>query len=196
MELDKKKAKKLGAMGGMILATTVVFLSVFHLLLGNPLLLASFSSSVFAIIAIREIRYPPTHVVVGSHLIAAFVGFALSFVTVASYPSVLQSFFFPINGAFAVAVASVLMIRFKVQHAPAAATALSFSYNLSGASSLTTFMIVLVMIGAIGLVKWVWISLARIVKALEDEVVLVEKRVEGGVESLEDEIMHHKKKNK
>jgi len=152
---------------------------------------------VFVIIAVREIHYPPTKVVVGSHLFAAFTGFALSFITVSYYPTFLQSFFFPLNGALAVAIVTVLMVMFKVQHAPAASTALSFSYNLSGASSFMTFLTVLLMIGAIGLVKWTWVSLSKLVEELQDEVELVERRVVKGVKNevdfVEKELLGRKK---
>lgn len=180
MKKLSKKTVHLVKIGAMVLLTTIIFLSIFHLIFDNPLLLASFSSSVFVIIAVKEIKYPPFKVLVGSHLIAACVGFAISFIPLAFYPTTFQKIVFPLNGALAVAAAAVLMIFLKVPHAPAASTALSFSYNLTGAASFQTFGIVLLMILALGTIKWVWIY-----------VINFFTTIEGGIENWKKSFIKH-----
>jgi len=183
MKLQGKHVLKVSGMGIMVLITTMFFLSIFYKLLDNPLILASFASSVFVIIAKHRTYESHPIVIVSSHLIAACIGFALSFITVSLYPAILQPHFFPINGAFAVGLTAIMMILFRVSHAPAAATALSFSYNMAGTGSWLTLGIVLLMILALGLVKGTWHLITKFLVEIEQELF-----------ELEHKVLKHKKK--
>jgi len=157
----------------MIFFTIGIFIALFSKLLDNPLIFASFASSVFILIARPNTYDAHPRVVVGSHLIAAFVGFGITFLPIGDIP------FFafqvsPIKAGLAVGLAGCLMIILNVKHAPAASTALSFAFQFTGLSSFSLFLRALLMILALGLIKGAWHLADHLFGEVEEEVEDVE----------------------
>jgi CBS-domain-containing membrane protein len=138
----------------LIFNTILIVMFLFSPLLDNPVVFASFAASVFILFIHPHSEMASPKNLVGGHMIAAFLGFGLA--------SVAPAHLLPISGAFAVGLASLLMVLLKLEHAPAAATALSFSYNFSGISSYESFLVVLVMIASLAVIKILWLFGVRL----------------------------------
>ena len=138
-----------------------MFVLVYTQLLKSPLLFASFASSIFAIIGHPKSHAAQTKVVLASQIMAALTGYGLTFVF---------GEFSIIGAAISVAIISFLMIFFKVMHPPAAGTALAFIYNIRHLSSMSNFLIALLMILCLGIIKTVWHIVNHFMKEAGDEV--------------------------
>ncbi|MFH1424593.1 MAG: HPP family protein [archaeon] len=158
----------------LIFATIGIFVALFSQVLASPLIFLSFASSIFAIFALPNTHTSETKVVLGSQLLAAFVGYGLTFI----FPE-----FSPLVAALSVGIASFFMIVLNMRHAPAAGTALAFSYNLGGLGSAELFLTSLVMVFALGVVSGLWHLIRK---------VWVD--IEHGLDELEDLLGIHKKK--
>jgi len=161
------KRVKIGAQKAVFMFISIsAFMLLFSNFLENPVLLASFAASLFIIFGHPKADISCPRVIIGSHLIAAVVGYSLTFVPVGDLG---MSPVLVIAGT-AVGVSTFLMIVLDVRHPPAAATALSFSYHLGGGlDSWMTFLVALAMIVALGVVRGIWNFLGDILEEIEDD---------------------------
>ena|GEM_PF-1888747 len=154
--------------------TVLILLVFFGQLLENPFIFASLAASLFIIYFHPKADMAQPKNVLGGHMIAALTGYLVTFVIPAQYIA--------LGAACAVGVSALLMFTFRLEHAPAAATALSFSYNLSGMSSYQNFVIILLMIVVLGLIKFIWLGGVRLWRSFETEGLQeAEKALEKGL---------------
>ncbi|MFH1786298.1 MAG: HPP family protein [archaeon] len=124
-----------------IYGTTVKGLSVFCTIafivyilrgvLNQPILLASISSTVFAIYFMPKAKSSRLRCVFGGHLTAAIVGFIIVY----GFEGMMLPFMSELEemvilGAASVTIAAILMAYFDVEHPPAAGTALTFAFSI------------------------------------------------------------------
>lgn len=185
MEIDLTHLKTNSRRSLFIFVTIVVFMFAFHQLLDNPLIFASFAASVFAMIGMPREKMARPRIVVASHLVAAFTGYGLTFM----FPDL--SFW---GAGLAVTITAALMLLFKVQHPPAASTALSFTYNLSGFTSGMNFLIVLGMILCLGIVRAAWHAGVWLFGKFAQEVGEAERVIEKDVKKIEKGLEKKEKK--
>ena len=158
----KKRTKQALYRAFVIFLFSSIFIWLLELFVGNPLLFAPFASSMFVIFMHPYSKIGSMKNVVFGHGLSGIVGFSLTFIL----PQ--ESF---ISGGIAIALAAFLMVIFKVEHASAAATSLSFFFSLGGGTGrLLNFGFVLVMIIFLGLVKTIWRSLEHIGEEVVDEI--------------------------
>ena len=128
----------------LTLGTISLFVFLYEQILGSPILLAAFASSVFIVFAHPESKMASIKAVVGGQLVGAITGYGVSLV---------MPGFTPLSAGIAVAAATLFMILLGVQHPPAAGTSMSFVYNAGGLSSGSNFWMAIVVILSLSFLK-------------------------------------------
>ncbi len=128
----------------LTLVTISLFVFLYEQILGSPILLAAFASSVFIVFGHPESKMASIKAVVGGQMVGAITGYGVSLVI----PG-----FTPLSAGIAVAAATLFMILLGVQHPPAAGTSMSFVYNAGGLSSGSNFWMAIVVILSLSFLK-------------------------------------------